>query len=523
MNQVKIAFPTKMSRATSLSLAQYELIWKLYFDAGYSGISSKPENSTLYDLVLRWAELPFHGQLATSYQLHLITGPSCSKSVSHDRKRAQSVQKAIRKQLFRCHRRELSKYCSPGPGYEKTVRSLSFAHLERELELLCQPLSCNPIENKELACLLAKYGSGTNNRPLLSGINRGYEALNLPVALTEQPNLCSDFRSHPYSADKEREYPTDKGSEYLADKGGEYSANNDQQSAENEQIYDTHHLDLNQIWIDNDDDEVVYLNVDIDDRMEFQANCRFRIYRSDEQGNKGTRLLANNSGKDNQEPVIKQHFRRPGEHYYLCYLEYYDQPKCLTVVVDGQLSCNRIINSDQLYPCRPARGRRFDSHFRLRNNRLILAQAVLRMFCWKYLRVPRLADHDLLIRDLSLEQIKSIYYAESVCDIMVEEDTSIVWETLVDNIGEVLFSRAIIDLPRHIDTDHLWLDQDHYHGPTTNSHLSTTDKAIHSLREWCLQDKDFALVLLSNCIRADGSVVIKRESPKVSARRKHMS
>jgi hypothetical protein len=149
-------------------------------------------------------------------------------------------------------------------------------------------------------------------------------------------------------------------------------------------------------------------------------------------------------------------------------------------------------------PCLPV-GYKFNSNFQRQVNQFILAEGVLRSMTWSLLRTLCLPDHNLLTQTLTIEQLKQIHLAKTMCNIISVLDRSPAWETLISNIGQLLISRAMQSFGRCSSDSKIDVDKE-------------------ALSKWYNTDYDYALVALCNVLKPDGSVDIYSLTGQIKAR-----
>lgn len=213
---------------------------------------------------------------------------------------------------------------------------------------------------------------------------------------------------------------------------------------------------------------------------------------------------------------------------------------------------NTILTGNHLFPT--FRLNNFSQKYKKLVNRWILAEAVLRRFVWRHLRIMFMPDHNLLVQTLKLKQLSNIYQGKSLCDVITIPDNSPAWITYITNIGNILISRAanelsgcdddkklsIQDFPKDISwfqskksiSEDMMEDEDvknlgypsltqarvDYDKRFSSETYQTEDLEKEFLRKWYDQDRDYALVALANSIRLDGSVDICSLNIQIKAR-----
>ncbi len=182
-------------------------------------------------------------------------------------------------------------------------------------------------------------------------------------------------------------------------------------------------------------------------------------------------------------------FRKAGTFYLRS--NHYPQIIRLRVIVKPSTNIDKcfdkILTSDLLLPHPHIPGYKFTSKFKRMINQFILAESILRCFTWSFLRTFTLANHSGLVQRLSINQLKTIHQAQSLCDIMMIIDKSPVWETLISNIGDILMSRLLRDIAKC----------------DSNCNL---DLRKETISRWYINDHDFAIVAMCNAAKADGSI-----------------
>nr|QBK90758.1 MAG: hypothetical protein LCPAC201_00590 [Pithovirus LCPAC201] len=178
---------------------------------------------------------------------------------------------------------------------------------------------------------------------------------------------------------------------------------------------------------------------------------------------------------------------------------------------------NVILTGDHLLPT--FRIDNYGREFKKSINRRILAEAVLRRFVWRHLRIMFMPDHDLLVRTLKLKQLSNIYQGNNICDIIIIPDSSPAWVTYITNIGNILISRAANELSGCTEEEKLSI---HDSETRSDNELIETyqkeDSEKEFLRKWYNRDRNYALVALANSIRVDGSVDICSLNIQIKAR-----
>ena len=180
-------------------------------------------------------------------------------------------------------------------------------------------------------------------------------------------------------------------------------------------------------------------------------------------------------------------------------------------VVETNEIFNRVLTSQKLVPNPHLAGYRLTAKFQDQIRKWLLAEAILRNLSWDILRVFCLDHHTVLVQTLSLTQLKVIYQAVSLCDIIMVKDKDKTWETLISDIGDVLVSRALQEVGRRP-------------GRTRSPSISALGQVVDVdserdiIRRWFQSDRDYALVALCNVLQSDGRVAVAKLQLQITSR-----
>jgi len=519
-----------------LDLTTYRLIWKFFTDPGYHLNYKLPNNA--YDILLKLTDLPYHGQLPSLYNLYIFTKPDpCHNELV---KESRSILITLLWNTISCYLNlDNQHYLSAIRSYFLDITNhKDLEIIGRDVQIMVNSYTtagdCVDIMTTYLGPhwvdhhpnytytkeILTRFGFDRSNSLYLSSefcLQPVYRPHELMSNVMLHSSNCSDGKNFQSDVIK-KSMSTCYSRGFL-----KYTPSQSifcQNPVEKQQVYETHYINLDKIYSDegDDPDQEFRLVVDLDDQIYFQSTQSHQISLADQDWNVVTLCYENNDNNDDQCWGFTVH------HYYryhlLCYLDGLSHKVC--IAVNGH-SCNSIMNRDDLYPCPAPVGHYYREKYRLENNKLVLAQSVLWRLYWQKLKVLTLPHHNLLVQSLDFAQIKSINLAGTICDLMIINDDSLVWTTLVRDIGELLINRACSELGMYLRNSYYnknWSDHRKINTYKPPFMYSKSDLPKVNLMKWYRKDREYAMVALSNSIKDDGSVDIGSLSLQISVRKK---
>lgn len=217
----------------------------------------------------------------------------------------------------------------------------------------------------------------------------------------------------------------------------------------------------------------------------------------------------------NWKPLKYPRYRKNASNNFNCIIQFRDKgvvylrdnyyPNSIRIMINVTKCVsitklfNKVITSSKLISLCPSQNHIFNPDFVHIFNKYLLAEAVLRRMTWKLLRIHSLPDHNILIRTLSFDQLKHIYKANTICDIISAECNNSAWDTLISNIGKIILSRALQSLLKCSNHQNIDIDKE-------------------ALTRWYNIDNDYALVALCNILKPDGTVNICSLIGQIKAR-----